>query len=60
MVLLTVKITTQNKYFFRNPKCITKYDIREPTRSQVVSSLHLSGSLCVVLEHTDLFEGWNV
>ena len=24
MVLLTVKITTQNKYFFRNPKFITK------------------------------------
>jgi len=33
MVLLTMKITTQHIYFFRNPKCITKYDIREPTSS---------------------------
>jgi len=45
MVLLTVKITTQHKYFFRNPKCITEDDIREPTSTKVVSSVQLSGSL---------------
>jgi len=60
MVLLTVKITTQHKYFFSNPKCITEYDIREPTSTKVVSPIHLSGSLCVLLEHTYVFEGWNV
>ena len=45
MVLLTMKITTQHKYFFKNPKCITEYDIREPTNTKVVSPVHLSGSL---------------
>jgi len=34
MVLLTVKFTTQHKYFFKNPKCITEYDIREPTSTK--------------------------